>query len=212
MERLTRRSVEFVLVFLGLPILEWWQSATLRRWIIPQILLICLVCLVLLWRDRSFDRSGLFKLPYGWSQVLRIAVLFLIGGAALFAWAVWWAGVDPFFLPRKRPGLWLVVLLFYPLLSVLPQEVFFRTFFFHRYKTLFPGSRHMVVASALTFALAHLVLGNWVAPVLAFLGGLLFAWTYSRSQSLLLVTLEHGLWGNWIFTLGLGPYFYGGHF
>ena len=66
-------------------------------------------------------------------------------------------------------------------------------------------------SSAGVFALAHLVLGNWQAPVLAWCGGLLFAWTYWRTRSLLLVTLEHGLWGNWLFTLGLGRYFYGGH-
>lgn len=29
--------------------------------------------------------------------------------------------------------------------------------------------------------------------------------------AVLLVTLEHGLWGDWLFTLGFGRYLYGGH-
>ena len=39
-------------------------------------------------------------------------------------------------LPRQRPGLRLLVLLLYPLLSVYPQELLYRTFFFQRYGAL----------------------------------------------------------------------------
>jgi hypothetical protein len=46
---------------------------------------------------------------------------------------------------------------------------------------------------------------------MSFVGGLLFAYTFTRARSLPLVALEHGLWGDWLFTLGLGSYFYGGH-
>ena len=40
--------------------------------------------------------------------------------------------------------------------------------------------------------------------------GLIFASTYAKSKSLALVTIEHGLYGNFLFFIGLGWYFYGG--
>jgi membrane protease YdiL (CAAX protease family) len=64
--------------------------------------------------------------------------------------------------------------------------------------------------NAISFSLAHLFYSNWVALLLSFLGGYLFAWRYHRSQSLPLVSLEHALWGDFLFTVGLGWYFYSG--
>ncbi|NWG86411.1 MAG: CPBP family intramembrane metalloprotease [Hydrogenophilaceae bacterium] len=207
-----RPAIELTLVFLGLPLLAWWQSAVLKRWLIPQILLLALVCLLVLWRDPSFDRRQLRLMPERWRPcLLRIGFLLAVGGLAVLAWAAWAGDIDLFGFPRERPGLWLAVLLLYPPVSALAQEVVFRVFFFHRYRAQFATPGRMIVASALLFSLAHLVLGNWQAPVLALFGGLLFAWTYSRTRSLLLVTLEHGLWGDWLFTVGFGRYFYGGH-
>lgn len=52
----------------------------------------------------------------------------------------------------------------------------------------------MIAANALSFSLANLFYGNWVAPVLSFSGGLLFAWRYHISSSLPLVSLENALW------------------
>src|SRR5207344_2550446 len=143
-------------------------------------------------------------------SLLRIVVFFLMGGAAVL-YLAWRSGVDLFSFPRERPFLWPLVVLLYPLLSALPQEVIFRLFLFHRYRSLFPDPRLMMLVSASVFALAHLQLGNLVALGLPFLGGLLFAHTFGTTRSLPMVTLEHGLWGDWLFTLGLGVYFYGGH-
>lgn len=206
------RALEFAALFVLLPLLIAWQGETMRRWIIPQLLLITALCLVLLWRDPSFDRRRLLTWPHPWRPcLLRIAVLLAIGGVAVLALANRLPDVAPFLLPQERPVLWLAILLLYPLLSALPQELIFRVFLFHRYRALFPGRWALPLVSAAVFALAHLVLGNWVALLLSLAGGLLFAYTYARTGSLALVTLEHGLWGNWVFTLGMGRYFYGGH-
>lgn len=69
--------------------------------------------------------------------------------------------------------------------SVSGQDVIFRGIPLRRYRTLFATPGRKLVACALAFFLAHLILGNWVAPVM----GLLFARTYSWTRSLLLVTL-----------------------
>ncbi len=199
------------MIFLGLPLVDWWQDAALKRWIIPQLLLVGAVCIAVLWRDSGFDRRQLLSIPDGFSPLLRIVSVFLVGGAILLGLAAWSGEVDLFGFPRERTARWLSVLLLYPLFSALAQEVIFRVFLFHRYRTLFVTPASMISASALVFAFAHLILDNWLAPLLALIGGVLFGWTYLRTRSLLLVTLEHGLWGNWLFTVGLGKYFYGGH-
>jgi len=83
-------------------------------------------------------------------------------------------------------------------------------FFFHRYGPLFAKVAGLIGANALSFGLAHLVYGNWVAVALTTLGGALFAYRYARSESLLVVSIEHGLWGDWLFTIGAGWYLYSG--
>jgi membrane protease YdiL (CAAX protease family) len=208
----SRLALEFALIFVGLPLLAGWQGQLLRRWVIPQLLLLAGIFLVLLWRDPSFDRQQMRAVPQDWRRSLpRIVVFFVLGGATVL-YLAWRSGVDAFSFPRERPFLWLLVVLLYPLVSALPQEVIFRLFLFHRYRSLFPDPRLMMLVSASVFALAHLQLGNLVALGLPFLGGLLFAHTFGTTRSLPMVTLEHGLWGDWLFTLGLGVYFYGGHF
>jgi hypothetical protein len=41
-------------------------------------------------------------------------------------------------------------------------------------------------------------------------GGLLFSWSYQQSGSLALTCIEHALFGNFLFTAGLGEFFYHG--
>ena len=55
----------------------------------------------------------------------------------------------------------------------------------------------------------HIVFMNPVAVLLSLVGGFLFSATYSKTKSLLWVSVEHSLYGMLIFTLGLGKFFYG---
>jgi uncharacterized protein len=116
-----------------------------------------------------------------------------------------------FLLPRSRPERWIGLLVFYPLFSVYPQELLFRAFFLKRYEALLRSRWGLILANALAFGWAHVFFPTPVVGVtLTFLGGLLFADTYLRTQSLRLAVLEHALYGNLIFTIGLGEYFFGG--
>ena len=112
--------------------------------------------------------------------------------------------------PKARPYLWLAVMILYPVLAAYPQEIIFRGFFFQRYGTLFPNQAVLIIVNGICFGCAHLLFGNWFAPVLSTLGGILFAYRYTKSNSLLIVSIEHGLWGDFLFTVGLGWYFYSG--
>ena len=80
----------------------------------------------------------------------------------------------------------------------------------NRYKSIFKSDNNLVISSALFFSITHILFLNFIAPILSFIGGLLFANTYNKHRSLLLVSIEHGLYGNTLFFIGLGWYFWGG--
>ena len=132
--------------------------------------------------------------------------------AALIGVMFWLVEPERLFeLPREKPRLWITIMVLYPLVSAYPQELLFRTFLFQRYRPILGEGWAMILFSGLTFGLAHVVLANWVAVLLSTCGGLLFAWTYARSKSTLMAALEHGLWGDFVFAIGLGWWFYGGY-
>ena len=51
---------------------------------------------------------------------------------------------------------------------------------------------------------------HWEAVTISFIGGLIFAYRYTRTRSFLAVWLEHALYGDLIFTVGLGRFFFTG--
>ncbi len=203
-------ALELAVVFVGFPVYLYFIRMEFREWIIPTLLATAGVCLVVLLRDPHFDRRRLWNRS-DFGRHLRRSVLVFLPAAGLLTLAVLFLVPERFLqLPKERPGLWVLVLVLYPLLSVYPQEIIFRTFFFHRYAALLPRPSTLIFASGLVFGLAHLFFGNWLAPLLTTLGGFLFASTYQRSDSTLQAFLEHSLWGDFLFTVGLGWYFYGG--
>lgn len=113
-------------------------------------------------------------------------------------------------LPREQPRIWILVMCLYPLLSVAPQEFIFRSFFMQRYRPLFGDGQAMLWTNALVFGWAHVFFLNAVAPLLSVIAGYLLAATWKQSKSFLLVCLEHAVYGQIVFTSGLGWFFYTG--
>jgi uncharacterized protein len=48
-------------------------------------------------------------------------------------------------------------------LSVYPQGIIYRAFFFERYRGLFPGPAMLIVVSAAAFSFAHIIFRNPIA-------------------------------------------------
>lgn len=214
-------GVECALLFFAIPAAFPLFELSLG-WMFPVLFTITGFAAVTLARDETFDRRQLGGPPDPRSalpRMLRTTAIGLVGIAVLMAGLVaadargilelppqirWFA------LPSERPGLWLLVMVLYPLLSVYPQEVTFRAFFCHRYRPLFGNDRAMLAVNALAFGWAHVMFENWVAVALCLIGGWLFADTYLRTRSLLLACIEHAIYGCALFTIGLGWFFYGG--
>lgn len=198
--------VELIVIFILLPTAYHFGWIGVR--LIPAIVLLALVTTFALLMDRRFDRRRFWFAGAVRRELPRIAALFAVS-AVLVASAVVILTPDRFLeLVRTRTGLWFFIMIFYPIFSVYPQEIIFRGFFFHRYQAIFQRPWALIAASAAVFGYVHIILGNLLAVVLCAIGGVFFGWTYLRSRSLLTVTIEHALYGGFIFTVGLGKFFY----
>lgn len=174
---------------------------------IPFLLIVVAGISVALACDRSFDREQLWNASPLRSEWPRIVRTFGIGAGGLVAYTALAHRDQLFGLPLEEPLVWAALMLLYPLLSVFPQEVVYRTYFFHRYACILPGRWTPLLMSAAAFGYMHIVYENLLAVVLTTLGGLLFARTYERTHSTLTVSFEHALYGCLIFTIGLGAFF-----
>ncbi len=200
------RWLELLLIFAGLPLLAFLFRDSMQLWLVPLLLALALGCYVLMVRDAKFKRFRLLNAEQVPRLLKRRLPVFVIG-ALLCALAYALAGGNRWFqLPMEATSTWLVLLVMYPLLSAWPQELIFRAFLFHRYKTIIPRKKHRMWLSTGAFAFAHIIYANPAAILLALVGGLLFSYTYAKTRSTLACVVEHSLWGIWLFSLGLGQY------
>ncbi|WP_299901751.1 CPBP family intramembrane glutamic endopeptidase [uncultured Aquimarina sp.] len=154
-------------------------------------------------------RSGLLKLkkpnkltwkPFWKETIIKLAIIIIVTSLYVF-----WIAPDKLFsVLLKKPGLWLMILFIYTFLSVWPQEIIYRTFFYDRYEALLKNKWLFIFINAILFSLAHIFLRSFLVQLLTFVGGLLFAFTYQRTKSTTLVSIEHAIYGNWLFTVGMG--------
>jgi len=153
-----RRSIWLwseLFVFVAVPLLMY--EGVLPNWPIPFLLLGMIWALFILGRDPSFDRRRLVRregLGAGFRSRLLVDLALLL----LLGLAVWFAQPGMLFsLVKRSPELWLLVVVFYPLLSVYPQELLYRTYFFHRFEPLFGSGAGVIAASAALFGFVHII-------------------------------------------------------
>ena len=200
--------VEFVVLFVALPLA--YRFLPLRIPVLPLLWAVTVYAWWQLLRDPHFDRTALWN-----ADAIPDRLKLVFGTFAIVAFLIW-IGVRRFApelewsFVRRSPGFWVLVMVLYPVLSVYPQGLVYRAFFFERYAGLFPGRWTMILASATMFGFMHIIFRNWVAVALRFAGGLLFAARYAGTGSLAASSFEHALYGCWLFTVGLGQYFYHG--
>ncbi|MFD3745614.1 CPBP family intramembrane glutamic endopeptidase [Nocardia sp. NPDC058633] len=200
-------TVEFVAFFLCLTGLY----AVFLRGVGPlPFLLVITVGIVIYLRRTGFDHRSFWRADTLRPALPSILALWAICAVALTAAVALLRPDNLFDLPRERPLIWVLVLVFYPLASVYPQELLLRAFLFHRYAPIFGDGLRMVAASATAFGFAHFIVGNWISVLLSIAAGALFAVRYQRTRSLLTTSVEHALYGILVFTVGLGDLFYHG--
>ncbi|TVQ12664.1 MAG: CPBP family intramembrane metalloprotease [Balneolaceae bacterium] len=198
--------LDFCVLFLALPLLVFFEILQLPKLLI--LLLCTMYCMYVLWKDPEFERKMLWNfdgLKNHYKQILIRAAFAMVFMSIIFAL---FEPEELFVFIIDKPLTWLLIIILYPLLSVLPQELIYRAYIFHRYRFLFGSGRLQVHLSALAFAFVHIIYFNYPAVFLTYGAGYLFARTYKETKSLLAVSLEHAVYGCFIFTIGLGKYFY----
>ena len=179
--------------------------------IIPVLLLVCVYCIIIYCienRNFSSEFKKIFNINI--NILIRIIIRWIFASLILLIITFYFFNEKFFIIQNNKPEILWKIMILYPIFSALPQEFIFCKFFFYRYKSIFKSDNNLVISSALFFSITHILFLNFIAPILSFIGGLLFANTYNKHRSLLLVSIEHGLYGNTLFFIGLGWYFWGG--
>ncbi len=195
---------EMLLLFGGIPMLHYFRLMPFH--FIVTMMLLSVVAIVYIVRhpqisNRVFGFNGFNH----WKQLWALFAVYAVS-SALFVYLT--TPNQLFIMPLEHTWRWLGVMAFYPVFSGITQELLFRGYFMDRYKPLFANPWVLIVVNGVLFGLAHLMFGHWLTVGLSTIGGFIYAWVYHRYKSLLLVSLVHGLIGNWLFTVGLGQYFY----
>lgn len=203
-----RLWAEFIALFFIAPIvMAVYVPATAM---FPVLFTVTAVGLALLHQTAGFRWR---ELTHGWRQI----EWHLVGGVALgtllaCALVLYFIIPEAFLqLVKRNPLVMLAIMVFYPILSALPQEVVFRPLFFRRYGPILPSHQPALLLNAAVFSLAHLMYWNWVVAAMTFAGGLIFAWAYEVKRSFPLAVAMHAVSGVIIFVLGLGVFFFSGN-
>lgn len=201
MQTVTYKLAEFFLIFIIAPICFTLSFPTWVKMSIGVFGFAYIVFVLLKIEKNKFNVNP----NLDWDAFLRQTIMKLI--AIVFVTTVFMLFTIPrdlFVVILNKPKLWGVILFVYSLFSVYPQELIYRTFYFQRYEALFNNKKLFLFINAIIFSLAHLFFRNTLVIGLTFLGGLLFAFTFNKTRSTLLVTVEHAIYGCWLFTVGMG--------
>lgn len=201
MDSVPYKLTEFFLIYIVLPI----SFALDYPFVIKAFLAVsgfAYVLYILLKVERNeFRVAPNLKWKFFWRHVFikLLIIAFLTIGYMLIT-----AKADLFHVLYRKPKLWVVILFAYAMFSVYPQELIYRTMYFQRYGSLFKSRSLFIFLNAIVFSMAHIFYRNPLVMLMTFLGGILFALTYYKTKSTLLVSIEHAIYGCWLFTVGMG--------
>ncbi|MGK7391103.1 MAG: CPBP family intramembrane glutamic endopeptidase [Candidatus Cyclobacteriaceae bacterium M2_1C_046] len=198
---------ELLFFYIAVPILveqRVFGEGPLNK-IIP-LLGTCAVFTIVLLANKDYDNKNFirFNADYKWGNVV---IRFLVISVVAFFFVEIYYPELLFNFAEEKPEKFLIFLAVYPIISVIPQEIIYRGYFFYRYKSLFSNIKVMGVVNALLFGFLHYMYDNWLAVIGATLVGILFVLHYIRTKSLLNVVIIHYAYGILIFTVGLGKFF-----
>jgi membrane protease YdiL (CAAX protease family) len=201
MQTTTYKLTEFFIVFILVPVSFAIQYPIWMKMIIGVFGFLYILFILLRVEKNRFKIAPNLT----WKSFFKRVATQLIGIAILTIAYMWFVDKPNLFIVvLNKPLMWLAILFVYSFFSVYPQELIYRTFFFQRYRNLFKSEALFIVLNAALFSLAHIFFRNGLVMILTFVGGILFALTFKKTKSTLLVTIEHAIYGCWLFTVGMG--------
>jgi membrane protease YdiL (CAAX protease family) len=195
------KLIEFFVAFIVVPISFVLEYPVLFKMVIGVSGFLYILFVLLRVENNQFKIAKDLNWKLFWNQTL-LKLLAIIILTTIYVW--WFDKTNLFSAVLNKPLLWLAILFIYSVFSVYPQELIFRTFSFQRYEGLFKSKALFIFINAIVFSLAHLFFRNTLVLAITFLGGLLFGLTFYKTKSTLFVTIEHAIYGCWLFTVGMG--------
>ena len=195
------KSIEFFIIFNLIPISF---ALSYSPWI--KLAIGCIGFFYIIYVLLKVEKEK-FKIAknLNWKLFFCQTLIKFLGIVCVTTLFVWFTNKDVLFnVLLNKSKLWFFILFFYSVFSVYPQELIYRTFYFKRYHNLLLNKNLFIFINAIVFSLGHIFFKNLLVLVLTFLGGLLFACTYNKTKSTLLVSIEHAVYGCWLFTVGMG--------
>lgn len=199
-----RLILEAILLYVAIPILILTDIITLP--LLQVLFMIGFIVFIFLRFDKTFDKNIFLQCRLNKHMALGLLLFILNAGFMLLIIYI----IDPsklFYIVKAKPLLLVIIIFFYSLFSVVPQVLAYRCLFFHRYAVLIPGDFLKIVSSAMFFSFGHIFYKSYLVVVLTFVAGLIFGYSYYKTKSLLWSTIEHVLYGAWLFASGLGVFF-----
>ena len=195
------KLTEFFVIFISIPVAFSFQFNVWVKLSVGLIGFIYIIIMLLRIEKLKFKIAP----NLNWKSFFIEILLKLLLIASITYLFVFLTNKDALFnVMTTKPKLWVLILFVYSFFSVYPQELIYRTFFFERYRELIKNKTLLIFINAIVFSLGHIFFRNTLVLVLTFFGGLLFAFTYSKTKSTLLVSIEHAIYGSWLFTVGMG--------
>jgi membrane protease YdiL (CAAX protease family) len=193
--------VELLTLFFVLPILLGFPIPTIAKVSLVIIGLLYIIFIAL--KLKLIPSSSLLAInsKVQWEIFF---IRFLAIGTTTTLIMVFVAPENLFIVVKEKPLMWIGIIVFYCIFSVYPQELLYRSFFFNRYKNIVKSENSLLLLNILAFPLAHLLFNNFLVLPVTLIGGALFAITYQKSKSVMLTSIEHAVYGCWIYTLGMG--------
>lgn len=195
------KGVEFFIIFILIPVTF---TLNYSSWVKLAVGFTGFAYIVFVLLKAEKEKFKIAK-NLNWKLFFKQTLIKFLGIVCVTTLFVWFTNKDALFnVLINKPKLWVFILFVYSLFSVYPQELIYRTFYFRRYYNLFKNKNALIIINAIVFSLGHIFFRNTLVLVLTFLGGLLFAITFNKTKSTLLVSIEHAIYGCWLFTVGMG--------
>ena len=195
------KLIEFFIAFIVIPVSFVLDYPVVIKILIGFIGFLYIIVVLLRVEKMKFK----FAKRLDWKIFWKHTIIKFVGIIILTTIYVWiFDKQNLFYVVLHKPLLWISILFVYSVFSVYPQELIYRTFYFQRYEALFKSKTLLIFVNAILFSLAHIFFRNALVIVLTFLGGLLFGFTFYKTKSTLFVTIEHAIYGCWLFTVGMG--------
>ena len=198
------RWVELIVLFVGVPFVL--AVCLPPRALYPVLTASGVVGIIMLHFTRGFRWHELFG-AFRWGEILTLGLAtFLV--SSLFCLLILPERLWFTLIQAPQVMRWIVIV--YPIVQVVPQELVYRALFFERYGNMFSSRKQAIFVNALLFAFGHLMYWHPIVFTASFFGSVIFPHAYFRPRGFIQACALHGIAGTAIFASGLGWLFYSG--